>query len=54
MLKLFTDTRKTTHTFHVVNEFVIKYDGILDQNFLKINKALYIIATDNFRWEMQS
>jgi hypothetical protein len=40
MLKLFTDTRKTTHTFHVVNEFVIKYDGILDRDFLKINKAL--------------
>jgi hypothetical protein len=50
MLKLFTDTHKTTHTFHVVGyEFGIQYDGILGRNFFEGKQNTLIIATNSSR-----
>ena len=41
MLKLFTDTHETTHTFHVVRkEFGIQYDGILGRNFFEDKQSI--------------
>jgi hypothetical protein len=41
ILKLFTDTHETTHTFHVVgNEFGIQYDGILGRNFFEDKQSI--------------
>jgi len=41
ILKLFTDTHETTHTFHVVgNEFGIQYDGILGRNFFADKQSI--------------
>ena len=40
-LKLYTDTRETTHTFHVVgSEFGIHYDGILGRNFFEDKQSI--------------
>jgi len=41
ILKLFTDTHETTHTFHVVgNEFGMQYDDILGRNFFEDKQSI--------------
>ena len=41
LLKLFTGTHETTHTFHVVgNEFGIQYDGILGRDFFEDKQSI--------------
>jgi hypothetical protein len=41
VLKLYTDARETTHTFHVVGkEFGIECDGIKVEISLKLNKRI--------------
>ena len=41
ILKSFTDTHETTHTFHVVgNEVGIQYDGILGRNFFEDKQSI--------------
>ena len=40
-LKLFTDTHKSAHTFHVVGiEFGIQYDGILGRNLFEDKQSI--------------
>ena len=40
MLKIFTHTHETTHTFHIMGDgFDCQYDGILGQDFWKDKRA---------------